>query len=116
MSDLDLSLDAFIRDLHDRHLASSVLIATISEFGRRVPDNGSSGLDHGGASTALLIGPVRSGVYGELPRLDKLDNDDNLVATVTMTDYYATIAEQWFGIPANTVLSGRPLPIAGILR
>jgi uncharacterized protein (DUF1501 family) len=54
-------------------------------------------------------------VFGEQPSLRHLDPDDNLKATVNMTEYYATIAESWFGIPAGDVLPGSPKPIPGIL-
>lgn len=108
MTRLDANLDALAGDLERRGLANRVLVASVSEFGRRVPDNGTSGLDHGTASMALMVGPVRQGVLGEVPRLDRLDPDGNLRATVSMTEYYATIAEHWLGVPAGDVLPGRP--------
>jgi uncharacterized protein (DUF1501 family) len=90
------------------------LVATVSEFGRRAGDNGDNGLDHGTVSTALLLGPVRPGMYGELPRLDRLDDDGNAAATVPMLDYYATLAE-WFGVPATEVLPGGASVIANLI-
>lgn len=121
MADFDRCLESFRVDLQQRGLADSVLVATMSEFGRRVPDNGSSGndssgLDHGTASVALLIGPVNSGVFGASPSLADLDADGNLKASVNMAEFYATIAESWFGIPANEVLGGSPRPIEGIVN
>ncbi|BBX86847.1 DUF1501 domain-containing protein [Mycolicibacterium aubagnense] len=92
-----------------------VLVATFREFGRRVSDNGSSGLDRGAASTVLLLGPTNPGIFGEPPSLTRLDVDDNLRATVNMTEFYATIAEGWFGVPENLVLPGSPKPIAGVI-
>jgi uncharacterized protein (DUF1501 family) len=115
MENFDRSVEAFRIDLEHRGIRDRVLIATFSEFGRRVPDNGSSGLDHGAASTALLMGPTNPGVFGGQPSLAELDPDDNLKASVNMTEYYATIAEGWFGVPANEVLAGSPRPIAGII-
>lgn len=115
MTDFDRSVEAFRNDLHHRGIEDRVLIATMSEFGRRVPDNGSSGLDHGAASAALLMGPTHPGVFGAQPSLADLDADDNLKASVNMTEFYATIAEGWFGVPANEVLVGSPRPIAGIV-
>lgn len=114
MTELDDALDAFLADLGHRNLAGSVLVASVSEFGRRVPENG-SGLDHGAASAAFLLGPVNPGIHGEQPSLDRLDDDGNLVATVGMADYYATIAERWLEVPANEVLSGPVTPIDGIV-
>lgn len=115
MTELDDALAAFRADLAARGIADRVLIATTSEFGRRVPDNASNGLDHGAASLAFLAGPVAAGLYGAYPDLARLDGNENLVATVSMADYYATIAEAWFGVPAPDVLTGRPSPLAGII-
>lgn len=115
MRDLDAALAALRTDLAARGIADRVLIAAYSEFGRRVPDNGSDGLDHGAAGTALLLGPTNTGVFGALPSLRTLDPDDNLRATVHMTEYYATLAESWFGIPASDVLPGFPRPIPGVI-
>ncbi|UGT41089.1 DUF1501 domain-containing protein [Nocardia yamanashiensis] len=115
MSDLDAALAAFRADLAARRLTDRVLISAYSEFGRRVPDNGSSGLDHGAAGTALLLGPVNPGVFGEIPSLRALDADDNLRATTNMTEFYATLAESWFGVPATDVLPGAPRPIPGVI-
>ncbi|WP_157391687.1 DUF1501 domain-containing protein [Nocardia terrae] len=115
MKDLDDSLAAFRTDLARRGMADRVLIAAYSEFGRRVPDNDSDGLDHGAAGTALLLGPVNPGVFGEQPSLRALDADDNLRATVDMTEFYATLAESWFGVPATDVLPGSPRPLPGVV-
>jgi dihydrofolate reductase len=42
--------------------------------------------------------------------LDQLDEDDNFVATTLMDQYYATLAETWFGVPAGDLLPGSPTP------
>jgi uncharacterized protein (DUF1501 family) len=114
MSELDDALDAFLVDLDHRDLGGSVLVASVSEFGRRVPENG-SGLDHGAASAAFLVGPVHPGIHGEQPSLDRLDDDGNLVATVRMADYYATLAERWLEVPTTEVLDTPATPLTGIL-
>ncbi|MHB8400118.1 MAG: DUF1501 domain-containing protein [Candidatus Limnocylindrales bacterium] len=115
MTQLDDGLDAFLTDLERRGIADRVLVATTSEFGRRMPDNASDGLDHGAASFALFSGPVIPGLYGAYPRLDALDRNNDLVAQVTMAQYYATIAEGWFGVPATDVVAGSPTPLTGIV-
>lgn len=113
LSDIDQAIDAFLADVAARGIADRVLLVTTSEFGRRVPDNQSNGLDHGAGSFALLLGPVNAGLYGQYPDLSALDADDNLVATVHMNDYYATLAQGWFGVVPSDVISGGQ-PIAGI--
>jgi uncharacterized protein (DUF1501 family) len=62
-------VDAFMRDLGP--LRSRVTLVTISEFGRRVAENGSLGLDHGWGNMMLLMGGgVRGGrYYGSWPGL-----------------------------------------------
>ena len=113
LSELGDSLGAFLDDLGDRGYADSTLVCTTSEFGRRVAQN-DGGTDHGAAGMAILAGPVNAGVHGEAPSLTKLD-DGNLVASVDFEQYYATIAEQWFGIPSAEVLDSGVAPINGIL-
>lgn len=111
MADLDAAVGTFLDDLAAGGLGERVLVATTSEFGRRLDQNDSAGLDHGTASVALLAGPVHPGRFGEPPALDRLDDNGNVVATTSMTDYYATIAEGWFGVPAaQVVASGQVLP------
>ncbi|MCX4094172.1 DUF1501 domain-containing protein [Nocardia sp. alder85J] len=115
MTEFDAAVAAFRADLAGRGLADRVLIAAHSEFGRRVPENDGSGLDHGAAGTALLIGPTVPGLAGEPPSLRRLDADGNVVATVPMAEFHATLADTWFGVPASEVLAGSPRPIPGVL-
>jgi len=44
------------------------------------------------------------------------DEDDNFVATVMMDQYYATLAEKWFGLDANAVLTTKTNAIDGIVN
>ncbi|MEO7117439.1 MAG: DUF1501 domain-containing protein, partial [Candidatus Limnocylindrales bacterium] len=113
LSTLDQAVGAFMDDLTARGIQDEVLVAMISEFGRRVPDNESNGLDHGAGSFLMMFGPVNGGMYGTYPNLGDLDQDDNIKATLTMADYYASLAEGWFGIPHNDVISSGT-PITGL--
>lgn len=113
MMELGDALGAFLEDIGQLGRAESTLVCTTSEFGRRVPHN-RGGTDHGAAGMAILAGPVARGVHGESPSLTRLD-DDNLIATVDFEEYYATIAEKWFGIPSNAVLESAPAPIDGLI-
>jgi uncharacterized protein (DUF1501 family) len=114
MEDLDRSLQAFFGDIDARGLTDRVLVMTMSEFGRTARDNDSYGLDHGTASNVLLMGPVNPGRYGEHPSLDTLDDNSDLIATMPFDQYYATVAEGWFGVPASDVLDGNATPLEGI--
>jgi uncharacterized protein (DUF1501 family) len=110
MDELGTSLGAFLTDLDSQGLTERVLIATTSEFGRRAKDNGSSGLDHGAASVGLLAGAVSPQQYGEPSSLDRLDEEDNLVATTSLDDYYATLA-QWLGVPVTDAVGASATPL-----
>lgn len=112
MTELDGALDAFLQELAALGMTQKVLVATTSEFGRRANQN-SNGLDHGTATVGLLAGAVHAGVYGQHPNWSTLDTNDNLKCTVTMGDYYATLA-QWMGVNPTDVLAGSPTPLAGI--
>ena len=107
------SMGAFLSDIGDRGMAESTLVCTTSEFGRRVASNG-RGTDHGEAGMAILAGPVNAGIHGEMPSLSNL-NDGNLATTVDFEQYYATLAEKWFGIPSSEVLDSDRPPLEGVI-
>ncbi|MEL7156072.1 MAG: DUF1501 domain-containing protein [Actinomycetota bacterium] len=110
LAEVDAAVDGFLGRIDEAGLADRDLVATVSEFGRRVPENG-SGLDHGTASTMLLAGAGLEGRYGEPPDLGDLDPDDNLRTTVPFDRYLASLAEDWLGVEAATVLAGAPEPL-----
>jgi uncharacterized protein (DUF1501 family) len=94
-------------DVDDR-----VLLMTVSEFGRRVAENGSGGTDHGKAGVQFLVGPmVNGGVHGE-PNLGALDDGD--VAAQIDTRSLYTAALDWLGGPADEVLGGKFDPLGVI--
>ncbi|MEM9035906.1 MAG: DUF1501 domain-containing protein [Actinomycetota bacterium] len=108
MAEIDGAVSSFLREVDDAGMSDRVLVATTSEFGRRVERNG-SGTDHGAASVALVAGPGGTGVVGEAPSLTRLDEEGNLATTVPLDDYLATLAECWMGIPRSEVLEGDPV-------
>ncbi|GLY00297.1 MULTISPECIES: DUF1501 domain-containing protein [Actinoplanes] len=92
LTDLAGALAAFTTDLGAEGLARTTIL-TISEFGRRVRENGSHGTDHGHGNAMLLLGGgVRGGrVYGTWPGLAPAAlMAGDLKATV---DYRAVIGE-----------------------
>jgi uncharacterized protein (DUF1501 family) len=92
LADLAAALAAFATDLGPDGL-DRVTLVTISEFGRRVAENGSAGLDHGyGNAMFLLGGHVNGGkVHGRWPGLApaKLVGGDLAVTT----DYRSVIGD-----------------------
>ncbi|MCP4228145.1 MAG: DUF4214 domain-containing protein [Actinomycetia bacterium] len=106
MAELNEGLQAFYNRLHPSFGARTMILA-MSEFGRRVKANNSSGTDHGAANTMLAIGSqIRGGFYGELPSLSALDRRGNLVPTVDLRSVYATILDDWLGGDSNQILGG----------
>jgi uncharacterized protein (DUF1501 family) len=89
---LATALAAFAADLGPDGLRRVTLV-TISEFGRRVTQNGSGGLDHGyGNAMFVLGGGVKGGkVYGQWPGLTAAQLRDGDLAVTT--DYRAVIGE-----------------------
>lgn len=115
MRELGDGVAALLDDLDGGGLGDKVLVATVSEFGRRPQENG-WGTDHGAASVALLAGPVRPGIHGDLSPLNDLDEYDNLRTTVDMQRYYATLAEGWLGLDAREFFDKSQRPIENLLR
>jgi uncharacterized protein (DUF1501 family) len=86
------ALAAFAADLGPDGM-QKVTLVTISEFGRRVAENASKGVDHGHGNAMLLLGGgIRGGkVYAKWPTLAPAAlADGDLAAT---TDYRAVIGE-----------------------
>ncbi|MBL8414878.1 MAG: DUF1501 domain-containing protein [Propionivibrio sp.] len=84
------------------------LVMTYSEFGRRPRENQSNGTDHGTAAPHFVLGGrVRGGLYGEAPKLDRLDGNGNLPFSLDYRSLYATVLERWWGVSSATVLGAR---------
>jgi len=92
LTDLSTALAAFATDLGPAGLAN-VTVVTISEFGRRVAENASHGVDHGHGNAMLLLGGgIRGGqVYTKWPTLAPAAlTDGDLTST---TDYRSVLGE-----------------------
>ncbi len=91
LTELSSALAAFATDLGSAF--GSTTLVTLSEFGRRVGENASGGLDHGHGNAVLLLGGgvVGGRVHGVWPGLgaDRLVDGD-LAGT---TDYRSVIGE-----------------------
>ncbi len=99
---------AFRRAMIETGQWNNVLVMTYSEFGRRVAENGSRGTDHGTAAPHFLMGgKVKGGLYGENPRLDRLEGGD-LIHQIDFRSLYATVAQGWWGLGANFLGGGHP--------
>lgn len=93
LDELGTALHGFWTAVQD-HTGAPVSVVVLSEFGRRVTENGSGGVDHGSANALLVLGRgLKTGgsVVADWPGLaaDQLDDGD-LRATV---DYRSVLAE-----------------------
>ncbi|MDZ4764468.1 MAG: DUF1501 domain-containing protein [Chloroflexota bacterium] len=72
----------------------NVSLVTMSEFGRTVDENASSGTDHGHGNFMLVMGGGAAGgqVYSQWPTLDEMALDESGDLTIT-TDYRDVLSE-----------------------
>lgn len=112
------ALDAFLRDLGG--LRSRVTVVTISEFGRRVTENGNRGLDHGWGNMMLLMGGgVRGGrYYGKWPGLaaSALEDGDLKVTTDYRNVLGEVITKRFPGRSIGTVFPGLSYRPLGVMK
>jgi uncharacterized protein (DUF1501 family) len=107
LTELSSAVTAFFADLGGHGLADRVMLATFSEFGRRVKENGSLGTDHGAASQMFAVGPkVGGGVHGDHPSLTDLHQGD-LKFHTEFRSVYATLLEDWLGVASERVLGSQ---------
>lgn len=108
LAELDLAVDAFLRDLRAQGRLEETLVLVVSEFGRRVAESGiggDAGTDHGAASLTLLLGgAVRGGLHGEQPDLEHLDEVGNQPYRVDFRSVLRCALEDWLGLDARVVL------------
>ncbi len=95
----------FYEDLKASEKDKEVLTMSISEFGRRVEENGSNGTDHGQAAPILFFGPAleENGFIGEHPDLNDLDPIGNLKYKTDFREIYATVLKEWMCIDNGIV-------------
>lgn len=90
--ELSRSISAFWNDLGSTY-QSQVTIVTMTEFGRRFAENANRGLDHGSASTMMVISSDMNGgkIYGQWPgtAANQLYGGDLAVTT----DYRTVLSE-----------------------
>ena len=115
LAELGQALAAFAMDLGPAAM-QAVSLVTLSEFGRRVAENASSGTDHGHGNAVLFLGGglVGGKVHGSWPTLapGKLDSGD-LAGTTDYRDVLAEVLTKRLGAAAiGEIFPGfRPSPL-----
>jgi uncharacterized protein (DUF1501 family) len=102
LRDLAAGLAALRTDLGE--LWATTTVAVVSEFGRRLEENGDGGVDHGHGGLMLVLGGgIRGGqVYGRWPGLAAGDLDHgDLAVTTDWRQVYAELVAKRLGNAAN---------------
>jgi uncharacterized protein (DUF1501 family) len=126
LSDLDQGIEAFLFGTMGGQpvagvngplpaaIADRTVIMTVSEFGRRIGENGSgenAGTDHGAAAPVFVVGPpagvappngvrLTAGLHGDHPAMGSVAAPaDNLNMTVDLRKLYQAALQQWLGNP-----------------
>ncbi|MCA1984629.1 DUF1501 domain-containing protein [Nocardioides nematodiphilus] len=112
------SIAAFLTDLGPD--LSRVTVLTISEFGRRLTENGAGGLDHGWGNMMLLLGAgVKGGQYhGTWPGLTASNPyvDDDLAVTTDYRDVIGElVAKRFPGRSLSALFPGHTVKPIGVL-
>jgi uncharacterized protein (DUF1501 family) len=102
---LNSAVNAFMTDLSLNNITDRVCGMTMSEFGRRVNENGSTGTDHGTAAPLMVFGDlVNAGMYGNNPDLINLNNG-NLIHQYDYRQIYASVLQQLFAATQQELLN-----------
>jgi len=115
LRELAESTAAFVNDLHHDRLLDSVLVMTLSEFGRTLTESGRRGTNHGSSAPMFMIGgKVKGGLWGAHPSLTNLEAD----APKFHTDFrrvYATVLERWLNLKSDGILTPGFAPLDGVI-
>jgi uncharacterized protein (DUF1501 family) len=94
LSELAAALAAFAAGLERLPKRPPVTLLAVSEFGRRLHENGSRGTDHGSASVALLFGEqLPNRLIGRYPSLSELDERGDLIASLSPPQLYRQVLQ-----------------------
>ncbi|WMN07235.1 DUF1501 domain-containing protein [Marivirga arenosa] len=100
MYHISAAMKAFHEDLKARGLQDRVLTISMSEFGRRIPSNGSYGTDHGKGGAVMVFGNrVNPGVFGTNPDLTQ----SNIGLQFDYRQLYASILHEWLGVDQASI-------------
>ncbi len=117
LTEVGRALGAFMTDLGAD--SDRVTLVTLSEFGRRVAENGSGGVDHGDGNVSFVLGGgvVGGSVYGTWPGLAAAQlQAGDLKATTDYRSVLGEVLEKRCGVTAATVLPGLPSARLGLVR
>jgi len=113
LGNLATGISGFLDRIEADGHAEDVLVMTMSEFGRRVGENGSGGTDHGQGGLQFLFGRDVNGwdVHGELDLVNLANGD--VPTKVDERSVYAEVLD-WLGGPTDEIL-GQSFERIGVL-
>ena len=103
MKQLDDAVGIFRTDMQGRNMWNDCVIVVISEFGRRIFQNGSAGTDHGHGNPFLVMGgrvkgeSAAGGMTGELVETD-IDTESTVPFEHDFRDLYGNVLQQHLGV------------------
>lgn len=104
------SLVNFYEFLSAADASSNVVVATVSDFGRRPEANLDFGTDHGGATVSFVFGErVKGGVYGTYPSLRKFDENGNLAINIDFRNYISDLIRAMGTAPPSYLGTWSPI-------
>jgi len=93
LDELSTAIEAFMRDVNSDNIGEDIVGITISEFGRKVQENGSLGTDHGEVAPVFVFGkPVESGISGVNVDFSEATQGNNFQIQTVQYDYRQTLA------------------------
>jgi uncharacterized protein (DUF1501 family) len=117
LSQLATALEGFQQALVADGEWNNTIVATYSEFGRRVWENKSHGTDHGTAAPHFLLGGnINGGLYGSAPDINYLNAGEDPVFTLDYRALYTEILGSWFNMENNAFGQYRSDTIAGLIK
>jgi len=113
LAELADGISVFLDQIETDGHSDDVLLMTMSEFGRRVGENGSGGTDHGQGGLQFLFGRDVNGwdVHGELDLANQVNGD--VPTKVDERSVYAEVLD-WLGGPTDEIL-GQSFERIGVL-
>ena len=118
LTELGRGLGAFYADM-EGHM-QNVTVLTMSEFGRRVQENGSQGTDHGHGNVMFVMGGGAKGgqIYSDWPTLaTEALSDGDLDITTDYRDVLADVLTTRLGNPAlDQIFPGHAVTPLGLMH
>lgn len=108
LTTLSKEIAYFYKDLTQAGWGDKVLSMGISEFSRRVHENGSQGTDHGTAGAVMLFGEALNGSdivgkHASLKEEDLINKNRDMQFHTDFRSVYATVLKEWMCVDPNFV-------------